>query len=365
MRLLPWLAVVPACLAAQTAASPDPVRLLRDLRSAIQDESLTTAVELAAKLDEAVQQRYSAWLIRDAEERVGEALAWLPADTESVWVNQRPFLIRPEEGMGLLWSRPNEAYSVDRLAALNGGNFYRALAKHRIRLVVAGGRNIHSTAVDSVPARIAAGEVAYIFFLAQPIDFAMPDGSIQGRPVWRAVAKVDEGQVFQPGQKRAEREDENWLALARPDVVVLTNRYALLSEMLERATLGSKTRAMPADLPEWAHVDRHASFWGLRHYRQDSKQGEPGFAAPNLPHHPDGKAVGTTIRFDATTQSLEITYLSPAERLQRPGAPDLVSREFQIDQPEAGVWRLTSDVNARGPYPLHFGLALLGFGEYR
>ena len=82
MRSLWCLTMFPACLAAQTAVPADPMHLLRDLRTAVQDDSLATAAELAGKLDRAVQERYSAWLIRDADQRIEEALAWLPADVE-------------------------------------------------------------------------------------------------------------------------------------------------------------------------------------------------------------------------------------------------------------------------------------------
>jgi len=311
MRFVGWLTFLPACLAAQTGVPVDPAYLLRDLRSAIQDDSLAAAAELAGKLDDAVQQRYSAWLIRDANQRIDEALAWLPADTESVWVNQQSFTIRPEQGIDMLWARPNEAYSVDRLAVLNDGEFYRALGNRKVRLVVAGARSIRGTALDSVPAPVAAQDVAYVFFFAEPIDFTAPDESIQGRPVWHAVAKIDAGGVPRPGEKRAQRDDENWLALARPEV------------------------------------------------------GEPPFAAADLPHHPDGKAVGTTVRVDSAKQQMEVVYLSPAELLRRAGAADLLGREFQVDQPEAGVWRLISDVREKGPFPVHFVMVMLGFGMYR
>jgi hypothetical protein len=107
--------------------------------------------------------------------------------------------------------------------------------------------------------------------------------------------------------------------------------------------------------------------WGLRHYADASKpkQGEQGFAAADLPHYPDRKAVGATVRFDSLTQRVEITYLSSAELSRRRGAADLLAREFQVDQPEAGVWRLVSDVQARGPFPVHSALIMLGFGMYR
>jgi len=84
MRPLLYLPVFSAYLAAQTAFPKDPVQLLRDLRNAIQGDSLAAAAEIAGRLDHAVQERYSAWLIRDADQRIEEALAWLPGDTESV-----------------------------------------------------------------------------------------------------------------------------------------------------------------------------------------------------------------------------------------------------------------------------------------
>ena len=370
MRLLWWLTLLPllpSCIAAQAAAPTDPVHLLRDLRTAIQADSLATAAELAGKLDDAVQQRYSAWLIRDADLRIDEALAWLPADTESIWVNQQPFMIRPEQGIGMLSERPNEAYSLDRLAVLNDGEFYRDLGNCTVRLLVAGARNIRATALNSVPAPVAAQDVAYVYFFAEPVDLGAPGESIQGRPVWRAIAKIDAGEAPRPGEKRAQRDDENWLALARPDVLILTNRHALLADILERLALGSKARAMPANLPARAHVDRSALFWGLRRYTDVSKakQGEQGSGTADLPHYPDGRALGMAVRFDPVKQQLQVVYLSPAQLLRRKGAADLLKREFQVDQLEPGVWQLVSDIQARGPFPVHFALIMLGFGVYR
>ena len=366
MRSLLVLPFFSACLAAQTATPTDTVQLLQDLRTAIQHDSFATAAELAGKLDLAVQEQYSAWLIRDADQRVDEALAWLPADTESVWVNQEPFTIQPDLGIDMLWDRPNESYSVDRLAALNDGEFYKTLGNHTIRLVVAGARNIRKNQFPSVPATVFAEDVAYVFFLAEPVDFASPGGPIAGHPVWHATAKIDAGGVPRPGQKRAQRDDENWLALARPDVMILTNRQSLLTEILERTNFGSKIRSMPASLPEWSHVDRSASFWGLRHYADGAKArtGEPVFGAADLPHHPDEKAVGATVRFDSVSKHLEIIYLSSGELLRRPGGADPLA-QFKVDQPEAGIWRMVSDVRARGPFPVHFALVMLGFGMYR
>lgn len=94
-RLILALPLISVILAAQTTGDADLLNLTRELRDAVGGDSLTSAADLAAKLDDAVQQRYKAWLVRDADQRVNEVLTWLPRDIESVWVNQEPLTIKP------------------------------------------------------------------------------------------------------------------------------------------------------------------------------------------------------------------------------------------------------------------------------
>jgi hypothetical protein len=279
---------------------------------------------------------------------------------ESLWVNQEPFIIKPEESVGVLWGRPIQVYSMDRLAALDHGNMYRALGNATVRLVVAAGRNLREGQLG-IPGPMTTQDVAYFYFFADPVKLPSPDESVQGRPVWRLTAKIDSGASPQPGVRRTQREDENWIALARPDLLILVNRRELLGQVLKQADGKPTTRALAADLPEWAHVDQSAPFWGLRHYTAQSKpkRGEPGFGLADLPR-PDGSAIGVTVQFDPARQRLEIRYLSGG----RPRQLNL-DRQFQVEHPETGVWRLLSDVQARGPWPVHFALSTLGFGEYR
>src|ERR1700719_2961567 len=105
-RLILALPLISVILAAQTTGDADLLKLTRELRDAVGGDSLTSAADLAAKLDDAVQQRYKAWLVRDADQRVNEVLTWLPRDIESVWVNQEPLTIKPEESPALLYRRP-------------------------------------------------------------------------------------------------------------------------------------------------------------------------------------------------------------------------------------------------------------------
>jgi hypothetical protein len=349
----------------QLLSQPDPLPLVRELRGMIDHDELVAAADLAAKLDAVVQAKQSAWLIRDAHERVDQVLTWLPIDTESIWVNQEPFTIQANESLELMGLRPISVQSLDRLFALNDGEFYRALSGRTIRLVIAGGRNMQGPlSARSVPGPIAAQDVAYFYFFSDAVELPTPDELVQGRPVWRGVAKIDAGEPPRARAQRHKRVDENWMSCARPDLLVLTNKKELLAEILLRISHGSKTRALPATLPEWNQVDQQAQLWGLRHYSDQSKPkpDERGFKNAYLPS-PDGLAVGATVQIDAA-QRLEVRYLSHANPAQH-GPGDIWRDQCQIDQPQPGVWRLVSDARARGPWPVWFAMMMLGFGMYQ
>ncbi len=365
MRQVLWVALLSVDLAAQTPNQGDVTLLIRELRTAIQDGSLATAAELANGLDDAVQQRHSAWLVRDAGQRTEEVIAWLPEDMESLWVNQEPFTINPEESVQDLYGRPTLEYSMDRLIALNGGEFYRAL--WQAHGPAGGGRGKkHPIRQLGIPGPMTAQDVVYFYFFAEPIDLPPPDESVQERPVWHATAKIDSGDLPRPGAKRTQRDDESWISLARPDLLILTNPHELLAGILGQLARATRARAIPTDLPEWATVDRSASFWGVRHYTAQSKPTpeDPDIETAELPM-PDSSAVGVTVQFDSVHQQLEIRYLSKTQLAQGRGYADSLRREFHVDHPRDGVWRLRSDIQARGPWPVHFALTMLGFGMYQ
>jgi hypothetical protein len=358
-----WFTFFCVRVAAQTPGQSDLSPLTRELRAAIQNDSLAPAAELAAKLDDAIQQRYNAWLIRDAGQRIKEVLAWLPDDTESLWVNQAPFVINSDDSVEMLSERPIQLLCVDRLIALNGGEMYRALASHTVRLVVAAARQIQRGEFGN-PAPAAVQDVAYFYFFADAVELPQPDESLQEKPVWHASAKVLSSYIAEPGAAPTQREDENWIALARPDLLIVAHRRELLAQILRQIAGGQSSHALPTDLPEWRQVDRSASFWGLRHLAaQPTAPEQPAypFRVPRL----EGFATGVTVRFDPVQQRLEIRYLSDAQMAPRSGGPDVLARQSDVDHPEPGVWRLISDVNARGPWPVHLAMTLLGFGDYR
>ncbi len=348
-------------------AQADPAKLLRDFRTAVAENSPTTAADAADRLDQAIRARYQAWLVRDASQRVDEFLSWLPADTETFWVNQEPFLVNPDEKPEALYAKPMQRFCTDRLAAAGEGKIFRALAGRTIRMVASGARGYQENReILMTPGPQTLKEVVYFYLLSEPFDAPPADETVENRPVWKATAKITDWTQRRPRQEPPKIDDDNWIALARPDLLILTNRREVLSTTLARISQSPGSRALTADLTEWRYVNRSASFWGLRHYSAlaKPKPGERGYDTADLPRA-DGSAVGATVQFDPSSLRLEIQYLSAVPLAKSLGPNDTLRREFQVDQPTAGVWRLISDVKARGPYPVLFAMQLLGYGEYR
>jgi hypothetical protein len=348
-------------------AQSDPSKLLRDFRTAVAESSPTAAADAADKLDQAIRARYQAWLVRDASQRVDEFLSWLPADTETFWINQEPFLVNPDEPPEGLYAKPIQRFSTDRLAAAGEGKIYGALAGRTIRMVASGATGYQENReILMTPGPQTLREVVYFYLLNERFDAPPADETIENRPVWKASAKIVDWTQRRPGREPPKIDDDNWIALARPDLLILANRREVLSAMLARIGKSAESRALPDDLAEWRLVNRAASFWGLRHYSAlaKPKPGERGYDAADLPRA-DGSATGASVQFDPSSLRLEIEYLSAAPLAKSPGRIDNLRREFQVDQPRAAVWRLISDVKARGPYPVLFAMQLLGYGEYR
>jgi hypothetical protein len=366
MRAIIAFALVPCALIAQTPPAGDLLRLTRDFRSAIEHDELTSAAELSEKLDAAVRAARNAWLTRDSQTRVDEVLSWLPAGIEALWVNQAPFSIKADDPLSVIRQTPVVSYCVDRLAAIADGKFYRALSNHTIRMTLAATRGLTSRSGSMIPDSMRRQDVVYFFFIADPFDLGPADESIENQPVWRGAANiVDQSVPFRQGVEQPKRDDPHWIALARTDLLILSNNRELLAEILGRIAHGSVTRALPASLSEWAQVDRGASFWGIRHYTQESrpKAGDYGFKNADLPN-PDGAAIGASVKFDAGSEQLEIRYLSPSPLADgRPG--DNVHSQFKVDQSQTGVSRLTSSLRQRGAFPLHLAFVMLGFGMYQ
>jgi hypothetical protein len=325
MRTLAIFAIA-CCLAGAQATETEHLALAT--RAALEKNDLIKAADLAAKLDDAVRRTYETWLVRDAGERVTETLSWLPADTETFWVNQTPFVVDAERP-DVVPGRPNLVYVTDRLRALDSGRVWKSFSGRTIRLAMFGARDFKFES-SSTPAVAPQGDFVYFYFFDGPIDLAAlpdPDTTVTGKPVWTAAGL---------------KQDEHWYSLAKPDLLILATRKASLDAVLKRVAGEPGARALPDSLPEWRLVDRSAGFQGLRHAEKE----------------------GAALSYDVLNEKLEIRRITSESPVTPANAP-FVQREFQMDQPDPGVLRLIADIKTRGDFPFHHGMTLLGMGEYR
>ena len=335
--------LLPFGLFAQTAP-PDLNTLLRDVRGAIGNSDLVTAADLATSIDDGVQARLQTWMLRDVRQRVAELLTWLPAGTETLLVDQLPFVLGNTAG------RPDAAYLTGRLSMVGG------LRGRTVRIAAASEMQIRDRAgvALTIPAAMPDAGTVSFYFLAEALDADSLSGreqNILGRPVWRVAARP------------RSRDDETWMALARPDLLVAVNSRELLADVMDQIVKGSTARALPASLAEWTEVDRSAPVWALRHYPDASDRHDatnPKTTGSRL-FQTDPGAAGIAVNFDPGRQTLDIHYLSRADRLGI-YIEQMLNREFQVDRSRPGVWRLQSNLRERGDFPFHLAMAMLGFG---
>jgi hypothetical protein len=319
---LALLACLP--LALSLRAQDDPGELLLKLKHQVSEKQLIPASETAGQLDAAIQARYREWLVRDSSERADEVLSWLPADMESFCVNRSPEEINGDLAFqtGIEWDM------LDRVKAQEDGRFIKPLQGATVRMSMAAARAIPPPDFDmvSLPAPIRAPDVIYFHFLAAAAQIGEPTEVVDGVPLWRTTATIEDRQG-------GSHEDANWIAQPKADLLVISNRKDLLLSVVRQIASGGKSnRALPAVLSEWQYVDRSSAFWGLRHFSPGSRPqpGGRGCDPAELPF-PGCDAIGATVRYDASAESLDIRYLGShvTDTFARIG--------LTITQPRAGV----------------------------
>jgi hypothetical protein len=138
------------------------------------------------------------------------------------------------------------------------------------------------------------------------------------------------------------QEQDTWtyyVCRPRPGVLLCATDRGYLEETLKRIDRKPGTRAMPADLPEWKHVDTKAPVWAIRHYRAEFAKEDP--TSP-LRADEDPTAVGFVFWCGGDRDTpVRARYLSRRK--------DLVEQKTGIwDRPGDGlrskVRRLSSDV---------------------
>ena len=107
-------------------------------------------------------------------------------------------------------------------------------------------------------------------------------------------------------------------------------------------------------MPEWKHVDTHAQFWAVRHYRKAGAERDPSSPSNRgWGETPDPQAIGLTFSFSPDrSKTATITYLSGSgdglQRLQglfNEPSPAITQMHAYYLQLEPGVFEGTYDVD--------------------
>jgi hypothetical protein len=374
----PVAVVTLVTLCAQTPAFESLDRLRQELHHAIHDGDLVKAADLASRLDEGVQRQYRASLNRDSDQRIRDVSNWLPGDTEALLVLQEPTILEAVALRDGLMGGPARRYAFDRLMALNEGAVWQKLNGKTVRMVVAGIRNMRSRMGDRliIPAFMPHADSTYAYLLTEPLlpDVFGPPESMSGNvPVWRATARIDAGELpKRGGGERVQREDLNWLALARPDTLILCSKHEALAAVLQRISLSAANqgdrpdRALPERLRIWSQVNRKAQFWGVRWYSEPGERIDLSNARGRRVDGigGDSSALGIAVQYDLESGDLKIRYLGGDDK-----PPYLNGRvgvqQFHATPIAGGGWQFTANTVDRGDFPFHVAAFLLGFGGYR
>lgn len=331
-----------AATAAQTAPTVDLLQRTDEVESAIRQGDWARAARLTRELKQAVENARDQALAASGSELAASMLVWLPPDTETLVVAQKPFtIVGKDRGKIPTTLQVAQGYLSVLLAGAEKGELFKALQGHTVRFAAVGAGHFGEERPSDDPngeRRPRLGMIPFqgcgVYAFAEPVPESLlsrpPNESIMGHAVWTSSGSHDD-----PTDP-----ETHFLSLLQPDLAIVCNDRAFLNEMLTRmaSTAGNGARALPPDLPEWKNVDRSAPVWAIRHLRSKG----PWLAAV-LGDPSDVGATGLTVEFGLPSGRARARILSPSD----PWKKVVGIREFQgaakSRQASPGIWELSVD----------------------
>lgn len=251
-----------------------------------------------------------------------ELLRWLPADSESLVVARGPFPVRPhsnDEKDDDHWFTKKATPSEIRLEfeqlpleLFIGLDLDTVFRGYTVALAMQGSRHFR----DPLPGlEVMDFEGCSIVIFEN--DLGERGHRLMRKLAGRATRKetVAETTVLVFHDKLEQAERDLFLALPRPNVLLVANNLVYLREVLERMAQRRIDRALPSDLPEWRFLDPAVRYWGLRHY--DRTQAEQDATSPFSKERTfgpgDQKAIGILFTLDPGQKEAVMTYFSGDE----------------------------------------------------
>jgi len=256
---------------------------------------------------------------------IEQMLSWLPADTETVSAVMGPFLLptMEKDSGGALRTASSGDEVRDQfmqfpLLLLVGkdGLLAKNLKDKPVVASIEGSRSFQApTGLGEM--RYQGGVIAvFAGNIAANADAFLRDSA-------SSILRKQQIEGLQVTVFQVKSEEDLWttyVAFPKPNIAVVATNEGYLREVLARINGKQSARALPANLPEWKHVNIHAEFWAVRHYQKTGAEQDPsspfnrGWGKPS-----DPQAIGLTFSFDPDkSKAATITYLSRDETsLQR------------------------------------------------
>jgi len=249
---------------------------------------------------------------------VEQALSWLPADTETVVAANGPFLL-PElkPGADQTQSAEQSDHEVEDtfkslplgLLGFKHGLLVKYLKDEMVLLALEGSRRFRPpSGLGEGPFQGCAVAIFGGDITARANSFMKNSSTVALRK-----ERIESQQVTVFQEKLEEDVWTTFVAFPNPNMVVAATNEEYLRDVLARLGGQRGERAVPENLPEWKHVNRHAAFWAVRHYDRKGAQTDPTspFEGKKTANMPDNQAIGLTFTFDpAKSKTATIAYLS-------------------------------------------------------
>jgi hypothetical protein len=252
---------------------------------------------------------------------VETVLSWLPVDTETVVVADLPkgSVLKARDFRQRNDQNPNTVLSLREITALfessplsflrmQDGAFATLVGEHKLALAVEGSRHFRPPH--------GLGEMSFegceIAIFADSLG--SPQSLLARYGKSRTRQEQIEGELVNVFEEKME--EDVWtilMALPEPNVLLIASDRGYLKEVLQRMKGAPQNLALPPSLAEWKYVNRHAPFWGVRHYDRSQADLDPTspFRGSKSANTPDDRAIGLTFNFDPEkSRTATVTYLT-------------------------------------------------------
>jgi hypothetical protein len=277
-------------------------------------------------------------------------LEWLPEDTETLVVSPLGFEIpKPEaepkdekpKDEKIDYSQAFQVLPTGPLFNLKDELLGKELTGLKVLCVVEGSRRF-----------TAPGELGMMPYEGCHILRFDPEADDALKRVVLACQKKADKKIEVAGVPVAEftekQERDTWtyfVCRPRSSILICATNREYLEETLKRIDGKPSKRALPADLPEWKHVDTKARVWAIRHYRKETAKEDP--SSPLHPAGDDPAAVGLVFWMDMDSRNVaQVRYLSGAKDALKiaTGKWEVLGLTPKIKQGMAGAIEISASI---------------------